>query len=140
MNPDLVEITVAGIPQSLGNFDPAPTVDASGNFRMSYPQVTLDGSGLKLIETRLASSVDTGINWTDAGQRINPAAAFMLGLDTIAWAQEVSRLVYNPFAVAAGAEPWVILWHRYLSRLAGGETQRLFDVGWIGTKSGSSAI
>jgi len=139
VTPNLVEIAVTGNPVDMGNFDPAPTVDAVGEFWMSYSHVSLDGSGLKLIETRLASSLDAGLSWTDAGISINPAPAFMIGPDTVAWAQEVSRLVYNPFAAAAGADPWIILGHRYLSLLSGSETLRLFDNGWIGMKSGNSA-
>ncbi|MDH3468597.1 MAG: hypothetical protein OES26_22330, partial [Gammaproteobacteria bacterium] len=137
VNPSLLEIAVTGIPVDLGNFDPAPTADAGGGFWMSYSHVSLDGSGLKLIETRLASSMDAGDSWTDAGLNINPASAFIIGPDTVAWAQEVSRLVYNPFAAGAGADPWIILWHRYLSMLSGSETLRLFDNGWIGMKSGN---
>ena len=140
VNPSLVEIAVAGNTVDLGNFDPAPTVDAGGGFWMSYSHVSVDVSGLKLIETRLASSVDAGASWTDAGLSINPASAFMIGPDTVAWAQEVSRLVYNPFATAAGADPWIILWHRYLSILNGSETLRLFDNGWIGMQSGNSEM
>ena len=140
VNPNLIEILVAGIPADLGNFDPAPTVDAGGGLWMSYSHVSLDGSGLKLIEARLAGSTDAGGSWTDEGLSINPAAAFMIGPDTVAWAQEVSRLVYNPFAAGAGADPWIILWHRYLSMLNGSETLRLFDNGWIGMKSGNSAM
>ncbi len=140
VTPSLVEIAVTGNPVDMGNFDPAPTVDAVGEFWMSYSHVLLDGSGLKLIETRLASSVDAGLSWTDAGLSINPASAFMIGPDTVAWAQEVSRLVYNPFAAAAGADSWIILWHRYLSLLSSSETLRLFDNGWIGMKSGNSAM
>lgn len=140
VNPSLVEIPVTGILVDLGNFDPAPTVDAGGGFWMSYSHVSLDGSGLKLIETRLASSVDAGDIWTDAGLSINPTSTFIIGTDTVAWAQEVSRLVYNPFATAVGADPWIILWHRYLSILSGSETLRLFDNGWIGMKSGNSAM
>lgn len=140
VNPSLVEIAVAGNTVDQGNFDPAPTVDAGGGFWMSYSHVSLDVSGLKLIETRLASSVDAGASWTDAGLSINPASAFMIGPDTVAWAQEVSRLVYNPFATAVGADPWIILWHRYLSILDGSETLRLFDNGWIGMQSGNSEM
>ena len=140
VNPSLVEIAVTGNPVDLGNFDPAPTVDAGSGFWMSYSHVSLDGSGLKLIETRLASSVDAGASWTDVGLSINPSSAFMIGPDTVAWAQEVSRLVYNPFAATVGADPWIILWHRYLSLLGGSETLRLFDNGWIGMKSGISAM
>ena len=137
--PSLVEIAVTGNPVDMGNFDPAPTVDDVGGFWMSYSHVSLDVSGLNLIETRLASSVDAGLSWTDAGL-INPASTFTIGPDTVAWAQEVSRLVYNPFAATVGADPWIILWHRYLSILSGSETLRLFDNGWIGMKSGNSAM
>lgn len=140
VNPSLVEIAVAGNTVDLGNFDSAPTVDAGGGFWMSYSHVSFDVSGLKLIETRLASSVDAGASWTDAGLSINPASAFIIGSDTVAWAQEVSRLVYNPFATAVGADPWIILWHRYLSILDGSETLRLFDNGWIGMQSGNSEM
>jgi len=139
VTPSLIEIPVAGIPAELGNFDPAPTVDGGGGVWMSYSHVSLDASGIKLIETRLASSLDAGDSWTDQGLSINPAAAFTIGPDTVAWAQEVSRLVYNPFAAGAGADPWILLWHRYLSLLSGSETLRLFDNGWIGMKSGNNA-
>lgn len=139
-NPSLIEIAVTGVPVDLGNFDPAPTVDAGGGLWMSYSHVSLDGSGLKLIETRLASSMDAGESWTDAGLSINPATAFTISAGTVAWAQEVSRLVYNPFASGVAADPWIILWHRYLSTLNGSETLRLFDNGWIGMKSGNSEV
>ena len=58
VTPDLVEVPVAGISVELGNFDPAPTVDGSGGFWMSYSHVSLDGSGISLVEIRLASSPD----------------------------------------------------------------------------------
>ncbi|MGD8418994.1 MAG: hypothetical protein PVJ78_01105 [Gammaproteobacteria bacterium] len=138
VTPSLVPIDVSGVPVDMGNFDPAPTVDAGGQFWMSYSHVAIDTSGINLIETRLASSPDAGDGWADAGVSVNPAAAFTIGSDTVAWAQEVSRLVYDPFAAGAGADPWIVVWHRYLSILAGGETLRLFDNGWIGMKSGSA--
>ncbi len=140
VTPTLNEITISGIAPELGNFDPAPTVDAGGGYWMSYSHVFADVSGLKLIETRLASTADRGISWTDAGLSINPAAAFIIGPDTFAWAQEVSRLVYNPFAAGAGADSWIILWHRYLSVLDGIETLRLFENGWIGMQSGNTSM
>ena len=139
ITPNLVEIPVGGIAVDLGNFDPAPTVDGNGNFWMSYSHVSLDASGLKLIETRLATSADAGASWSDAGLSINPAMAFAIAPNTVAWAQEVSRLVYNPHALAVGADPWILLWHRYLSVLNGVETERLFDNGWIALKSGATA-
>jgi len=140
VNPSLIEIPLTGIAADMGNFDPAPTVDGGGGVWMSYSHISLDGSGLKLIETRIASSLNAGDSWTDLGLSINPAAAFTIGPDTVAWAQEVSRLVYNPYAAGSGAHPWVVLWHRYLSLLNGSETLRLFDNGWIGMKSGNSAM
>ena len=60
VTPSLIEIPVVGIAAELGNFDPAPTVDGGGGVWMSYSHVSLDASGLKLIETRLASSLDAG--------------------------------------------------------------------------------
>jgi len=138
VTPSLVPIDVTGIAVDLGNFDPAPTVDAGGGLWMSYSHVALDASGIQLIETRLASSPNAGDSWADAGVSVNPAAAFTIGPDTLAWAQEVSRLVYDPFAAGAGADPWIIVWHRYLSTLAGGDTVRLFEHGWIGMKSGTT--
>lgn len=138
VTPNLLEVTVSGKPVELGIFDPAPTVDEVGGFWMSYSHVSLDTSGLRLVETRVASSSDAGISWADAGL-INSGLAFMINADTVSWEQEVSRLVYNPFASTSGADPWIILWHRYLSVLVGSETVRLFDNGWIAMKSGNSA-
>jgi hypothetical protein len=42
--------------------------------------------------------------------------------------------------MAVGADPWIILWHRYITSFDGVDSFRLFDQGWIGMKSGSSAM
>ena len=108
---------------------------------MSYSHVSIPPSGIKLIETRLATTPDAGLNWQDAGFLVNAATSLTLPVpnDVNAIANEVSRLVYNPFAVAAGADPWIMFWHRYLSVLNGIDTIRLFQHGWIGMKSGATA-
>ena len=136
--PDLDEIPIFNISVNLGLFDPAPTVDGSGSLWMSYSRVSLDASGIKLIENRLASSGDGGNSWLDAGLSINLPVLSVINMEQTATAHEVSRLVYNPFAMAAGADPWIILWHRYLSVLSGVDTLRLFEHGWIGMKSGAT--
>ena len=139
--PGLVAISISGIAVDQGNFDPAPTVDAGGMVWMSYSHVSVALSGINLIETRLATTADGGLNWQDSGVLVNAATSLTLPApnDVNAIANEVSRLVYNPFAVAAGADPWIVLWHRYLSVLIGIDTVRLFQHGWIGMKSGATA-
>lgn len=139
--PGLVAISISGIATDQGNFDPAPTVDAGGMVWMSYSHVSIPPSGINLIETRLATTADGGLNWQDSGVLVNEATSLTLPApnDVNAITNEVSRLVYNPFAVAAGADPWIVLWHRYLSVLNGGQTVRLFQHGWIGMKSGATA-
>ncbi len=139
--PSPIEISISGIAVDEGNFDPAPTVDAGGMVWMSYSHVSIAPAGINLIETRLATTADGGSNWQDAGVLVNTATSLVLlpPNDVNAIAHEVSRLIYNPFAVAAGADPWLMLWHRYLSILNGGATIRLFQHGWIGMKSGATA-
>ena len=138
----LTLISLPGVAVDQGNFDPAPTLDAGGMVWMSYSHVSIPPSGIKLIETRLATTADGGLNWQDSGILVNEATSLTLPApnDVNAIANEVSRLVYNPFAVAAGADPWIVLWHRYLSVFNGIDTLRLFQHGcWIGMKSGATA-
>ena len=139
--PGQIAISISGIAVDEGNFDPAPTVDAGGMVWMSYSHVSIAPSGINLIETRLATTADGGLNWQDAGVLVNTATSLVLPApnDVNAIAHEVSRLVYNPFAVATGADPWLMLWHRYLSVLNGGATIRLFQHGWMEMKSGATA-
>ena len=137
--PDFRAITVAGIAEELGYFDPAPTRDDEGRLTMSYSHVSRDSSGINLIETRLATSSDGGNSWADSGVLVNQANVFPVNTETVATAHEVSRLVYNPYSLAAGADPWLLAWHRYLSVLVGSDTQRLFEHGWIAVKSGATA-
>jgi len=142
VTPDFSPIQLSGIAVNQGVFDPAPTVDSNGMVWMSYSHVSLAPSQIKQIETRLATTTDGGLNWQDAGIQVNTATSLALPPpnDINAFAHEVSRLVYNPFAAAAGAHPWVLLWHRYLSVLSGSDTIRLFEHGWIGMKSGTTAL
>ena len=132
----------SGVAVELGNFDPAPTIDDGGVVWMSYSHVSKDASGITLVETRLATSADKGSSWQDVGLNINSAtvSTINLGANTIATQHEVSRLVYNPFAIGAGADPWILLYHRYLGLLNGVDTERLFEHGWIGMKSGATAM
>lgn len=141
VTPNLLPISLSGLPVQQGNFDPAPTIAADGTIWMSYSHVSVEPSGLIHIETRLATTPDAGLSWADAGVLVNEATSLPLAapFEVNAYAQEVSRLLYNPYAVAAGADPWVMVWHRYLSVLSGEETVRLFQHGWLGMKSGATA-
>jgi hypothetical protein len=114
VQPELVEILISGLSVDEGNFDPAPTIDENATLWMSYSHVSNDASGIKLIETRLASSGDGGSNWQDV-VNINMPVLSIINTSQAATAHEVSRLIYNPFASAVGADPWLIMWHRYLS-------------------------
>lgn len=141
VTPNLNPIQLSGIAIEQGVFDPAPTVDSNGMIWMSYSHVSLAPSNITRIETRIATTINNGLDWQDAGVLANAASSLTLPSpnDVNAIAHEVSRLIYNPFAVAAGADPWILLWHRYLSVLSGSETVRLFEHGWIGMKSGATA-
>ena len=136
--PDLNSISISGITTDAGNFDPAPTTDGI-DIWMSYSHVSVDASGIKEIDTRIAQTSDAGLSWTDAGL-VNESVALALDppADVNRISHEVSRLVYNPYAVAQGADPWLMLWHRYLTVRIGGVDERLFEHGWIGMKSGAS--
>lgn len=135
-------VTVYGVPVDEGNFDPAPTVDESGGIWMSYSHVSVATSGIARVETRLATTADAGLSWQDAGLSVNATTSLSLPApyDVNAVEHEVSRLVYDPYAMASGADPWILLWHRYLSVLSGTNTLRLFQHGWIAMKSGPAAM
>lgn len=135
-------VAVYGVSVDQGNFDPAPTTDATGGIWMSYSHVSVALSGISQVETRLATSTDGGSSWQDAGVAVNIPTSLPLPApnDVNAVAHEVSRLVYDPYAAASGADPWILIWHRYLSVLSGIKTLRLFQHGWIAMKSGPSAM
>jgi len=135
-------VSISGIPIDQGNFDPAPTLDDVGGIWMSYSHVSVATSGISLVETRLATTNDAGLNWQDAGIDLNAASSLPLPapLDINTIRHEVSRLVYDPYASVAGADPWILLWHRYLGVLSGTQTLRLFQHGWIAMKSGPTAM
>ena len=135
-------ITLSGVSTDQGNFDPAPTLDEAGSIWMSYSHVSVATSGIAQVETRLATTSDAGLSWQDVGIKVNAASSLSLPtpLDVNTVTHEVSRLVYDPYAVAAGADPWIMLWHRYLAVLSGTQTLRLFQHGWIAMKSGPTAM
>ena len=91
--PGQIAISISGIAVDEGNFDPAPTVDAGGMVWMSYSHVSIAPSGINLIETRLATTADGGLNWQDAGVLVNTATSLVLPApnDINAIAHEVSR-------------------------------------------------
>ena len=131
-----------GVPIDEGFFDPAPTDDSSGTTWMSYSYVSAPTpTAPRLVETRLATTQDGGLTWHDMGVTLNAPTPVPLPppSDRNAVVHEVSRLLYNTEAVAAGADPWLLLWHRYLSVLVGTESTRLFQHGWIGMKNGPTA-
>jgi hypothetical protein len=135
-------IVLSGVPIDQGNFDPAPTQDNVGDIWMSYSHVSIAATGIAQVETRLATTNDAGLNWQDVGVKVNAATTLPLPvpLDVNTVTHEVSRLVYDPYAVAAGTNPWIMLWHRYLAVLNGTQTLRLFQHGWIAMKSGPTAM
>ncbi len=135
-------IGISGIAVDEGNFDPGPTQAADDTLWMSYSHVAIAPAGNKQIETRLAVSNDAGLSWQDQGVSVNtPSSLLFAPPNNInAIAHEVSRLIYNPYAASVGADPWILLWHRYLSVYNGVTDIRLFEHGWIGLKSGSSPI
>lgn len=139
---ELSSISVFGIDEEQGNFDPAPTVDAAGTIWMSYTHISEATSGKRLIETRIATTADAGLNWQDTGVTVNAATSLSLPPpnNVNAIAHEVSRLVYNPYAETAGAEPWLMVWHRYPGVLLGEDKNfQLLQHGWLALKSGTTA-
>ena len=135
-------VEVLGVPVDEGVFDPAPTDDSSGTTWMSYSYVSAPTSTVpRTVETRLAITQDGGLRWHDMGLTLNAATPLPLPPpnDRNAAVHEVSRLLYNTEALAAGSDPWLLLWHRYLSVLVGTESTRQFQHGWIGMKSGPTA-
>lgn len=135
-------VNVTGISIGEGNFDPAPTVGPDQTLWMSYSRVTTAPAGNLHVETRLATSLDQGFNWQDQGISVNTPTTLPLPppFDVNAVTHEISRLIYNPFALGENTDPWIILWHRYLSIYDGTDTVRLFQHGWIGMKSGASPL
>jgi len=130
-------LVVSGAPAVFGVFDASLTEDGS-TLWMSYSAVNGSPNDPVLlhVSTRIASSVDGGQTWTDAGIALNtnqddlivpgaPAPSFW-----VAWEHEVSRLVYDPFDSDANRR-WKIMWHRYRTADVSGTAVRLFQHGWM---------
>jgi hypothetical protein len=131
----VAEISIAGTPGSNGVFDPAPMSDGAGNLWMSYSMVRPSSNlaSMNQVRTRVASSPDKGVTWTDIGVDPNNQATADFevpdgsgGRMWATWRFEVSRLLYDPDDVVD--RRWKMLWHRVLAIGAG----PIFQDGWIG--------
>jgi hypothetical protein len=139
------EIEIRGTPGDEGIFDPAPVWDDVSTLWMSYSSVSwsLNDSTLIQVHSRIASSSDGGVSWTDEDVDPNkshvwPDFTGEFNGDTYwaTWRFEVSRLVYDPYDSNPNRR-WKILWHRYLT--AGAPVSaKIFENGWIGYSSASA--
>jgi hypothetical protein len=121
---------------ALGVFDPALAETPPGErVWMSYSAV--DPSPLwprltaRAVSTRIAFSDDRGVRWTDVGA-VNPVHEVERGSERRTWQNEVSSLLFDPFAPPE--ERWKLFWHHYP---ASGE-DRQFQHGWIAYKRAPS--
>ncbi len=140
--PVATELQVAATPGGDGIFDPAPASDGSSTLWMSHSSVnwSTDDPTLSKVHTRIASSPDSGVTWTDAGVDPNRSASWpdfvvsnASGNFWATWRFEVSRLFYDPYD-ADPARRWKMLWHRVLA--AGYPVSKnLFLNSWIGYSS-----
>ena len=133
-----LRIEILGVSEN-GIFDPALVEDEAGQIWMSYSEVNLSPIAPKLlhVQTRIAVSTDRGATWEDRGL-INPAQPVTLpppyqGLPAV-WVQEVSRLIFNPYAL--DSERWQMFWLRYLRVYDSDQDSSipLFEHGWIAWK------
>jgi len=118
---------------SSGIFDPSIADTKSGQRAwMSYsavdPSPRWPDKNTRTITTRLAYSDDRGASWTDLGKVVNPISE-PPGSDAQTWNNEVSSLVFDPYAPAS--ERWKLFWHHYLYINDKGR----FQHGWIGYKA-----
>jgi hypothetical protein len=139
-SPEAEEITLNGASWVYGIFDPAPTVDGSNNLWMSYSAVRPSpvDAVLAHVSTRIASSMDGGLTWEDAGDSAipNDASDFTVpdgssGTYNATWQYEVSRLAYDPYD-ADNNRRWKVLWHRFLGVDINGTKAALFEHSWMG--------
>jgi len=138
-----IDITVTGA--SNGIFDPAPVNNGSGTFWMSFSVVDQSPNDAILphISTRIASSIDNGVNWLVDENIPNTAMDILVpngsgGTMWATWHYEVSRLVYDPFTVDSNLR-WKLFWHRYLEANIAGTATRLFEHGWMGVSTAPTA-
>lgn len=134
-------------PGGQGMFDPSFTVDpATGTIWMSYTNVedvVAEQVTFRALTTRLATSTDGGQSWVDAGIELNQSGLEETLPEEFAgysggWVNEVSRLVFDPDPSAA--EPWMLVWHRYLHVDDSSATERKAEYGWISVKTASSPL
>lgn len=107
---------------------------------MSYSTVNVatNDPAILVVSTRLASSLDAGQTWSDAGISPNATSELLIspGAPTpdywAVWRHEVSRLVYDPFDNDTNRR-WKLMWHRYLAAHLPGtsEATRQFRHGWM---------
>ncbi len=122
-----------------GIFDPSLAATPPGQRAwMSYsavnPSPRWPGRNTRTISTRLAYSDDAGATWTDGGSRINDVNDVAIGSQAGTWVNEVSSIVFDPFAPTEGR--WKLFWHHYLQVEGKGQLQN----GWIGFKSAATPL
>jgi hypothetical protein len=127
----LPKVSVSGV------FDPSLADTPAGQRAwMSYsavdPSPRWPDKDTRTVTTRLAYSDDHGTTWTDLGARVNDIAEGPVGSKAETWVNEVSSLVYDPYATVN--ERWKLFWHHYLRVNEEGE----FQNGWIGYKSAAT--
>ena len=122
---------------SEGIFDPSladtpPGQRAWMSFSSVDPSPRWPTGNTRTVTTRLAYSDDRGATWTDPGWIINGISETATGSKPQTWNNEVSSLVYDPFAPET--ERWKLFWHHYLYIKEKGD----FPNGWIAYKAAST--
>lgn len=112
--------------------DTAPGQRAWMSFSAVDPSPRWPEKDTRTITTRLAYSDDQGATWIDLGARINDISEAPSGSKAQTWVNEVSSLVYDPYAPQQ--ERWKLFWHHYLRLNEDGQ----FQNGWIGYKSAAT--
>jgi hypothetical protein len=120
-----------------GIFDPSLADTKPGQRAwMSYsavdPSPRWPDKNTRTITTRLAYSDDRGATWTDLGFAINGISETATGHNAETWNNEVSTIVFDPYAPAR--ERWKLFWHHYLYINEKGR----FDNGWIAYKAAAT--
>ena len=139
-------ITFAGS-GDLGIFDPSITRDpATGTLWMSYSAVDTSvfyaPTTYWSVSIRLASSIDNGVSWTDAGFVVTPFDEQVVGpmmennpdfdINAVSagiWQSETSTLIYDPNALPN--EQWKLIWFQYLNANL---VDYFSDYSWIAMK------
>lgn len=146
--PTPTRLSVSGVVAAdNGIFDPSPRNDGTGNLWMSFSTVDVSANDASLTEvrTRIASSTDGGMTWTDAGvdpnnnstpdlQVPNPGGGGNVWAD---WHYEVSCLLYDPWDTDASRR-WKMMWHRMLYVSLGGASVPSVENSWIGLSTAAT--